>query len=53
MAVVTTIGERTYEFETMIDASAAAELFQTKWPDDQNQFEELMENANIEFYIEA
>ena len=53
MAVVTTIGERTYEFETMVDATAALDLFQDKMPDDQNQFEELMENENIEFYIEG
>lgn len=51
MAIIAKVGERTYEFETMIELVEARNIY-AHHTGGQNEFEEIMENEGIDFYIE-
>lgn len=47
MSISATIGAKRYEFDTHNDYEKAKDIYRDGMTD--NEFEELMENANIEF----
>lgn len=51
MSVIAKVGERTYEFESLSDLTRAQEIY-AKFTGDQNEMEQEMENAEIEFDYE-
>ena len=51
MAIIAKIGERQYEFETMLDLTEARNIY-AHCTSSQNEFEEILENEQIDFFIE-
>lgn len=52
MSVLVRLGERLYEFETEKDLNTARSIY-AQHLGSQNEFEEIMENENIDFLIDG
>jgi hypothetical protein len=50
MSVIAHIGERSYEFDTFEGLTKARAIY-AHCTGSQNEFEEIMENEHVEFYI--
>lgn len=51
MCIIAKVGERTYEFESFSDLTRVREIY-ANFTGDQNELEQEMENAEIEFAYE-
>jgi len=50
MTILAKVGERSYEFDSMLNLAEARNIY-AHHTGGQNEFEEIMENEGIKFYI--